>query len=108
MINANALPDCSLAVCTNFNHPIHPSNDPAEMAAAQAAAKVLIDADFACLTEAYIGDNANATPPNLDRMGKSLGWKSTQPVFGVYNAPLSAYDPWKQGGWSVYLAEYLL
>jgi hypothetical protein len=95
---------------TNFNTPIVPSNDPQKMAAAQAAAKPIIDAGFACLTESYLGDNPNATPSNLDNNGRQLGWPSTSPVFGVYNEPLSSYAPYMNSfpGWSAYLAEYLI
>lgn len=99
------LPRCPLAIITNFNVPlITPEGVPRpEMAAP------LIEAGFRCLTEAYLGDNPNATPDNLDRMARGCGWPSSQPVFGVYNAPASAYDPWRSWpGASDYLAEYLL
>jgi hypothetical protein len=103
-IETDALPSCALAVCTNFNVPLVDAQGVPQ----PAAAKPLIDARFRCLTEAYIGDNPNATPPRLDFTGRKLGWATTQPVFGIYNKPLSAYDEWKSGGWSIYLAEYAL
>ena len=103
-INEDKLPACPKAVCTNFNVPINPSNGLAE---AQAAAAPLV-AHFDCLTEAYMGDNPNATPDNLNHLAVNLGWSHSQPVFGVYNKPLNEYAPWHDwSGWSAYLAEYL-
>lgn len=89
---------------TNFNTPLYGGTPQA-----QEAAKPLIEAGFACLTEAYMGDNPNATPTNLDNYGRFLGWSSTSPVFGVYNAPLTSYTPYMAQfpGWSAYLSEYL-
>jgi hypothetical protein len=56
-----------------------------------------------------MGDNPNATPPNLDGLARALGWATSQPVFGVYNKPLSEYGPYMNfPGWSAYLAEYLV
>lgn len=102
-INDGALPTCPVAVCTNFNHPIWPG-DPN----APAMAAPLINAGFKCLTEAYMGDNPNASPDNLNQSARVLGWQHSQPVFGVYNKPLHEYAPWQDwGGWSAYLAEYL-
>lgn len=94
---------------TNFNTPLYIDGSPGSEAAARQAAAPLISAGFTCLTEAYIGDNPNATPPNLDVYGRNLGWSHTQPVFGVYNAPLTAYSSYMSfPGWSAYLAEYLI
>jgi len=110
-INTNALPACPKAVCTNFNHPIHPSNDPTEMAAARAAATPLIAANLVCLTESYLNENVNASPDNMNRSALSLGWATSQPVFGRYSVggnPPPSYAQW--AGWSGrsdYLAEYL-
>jgi len=102
-VSANALPACPKAVCTNFNVPLTSQGAPHPEFAAP-----LIAADFACLTEAYLGDNPNATPDNLNQMAQNLGWATSQPVFGVYNAPLTTYGPWLGWhGWSAYLAEYL-
>jgi hypothetical protein len=99
------VPTCPRAVVTNFNLPLVDASGPNPQ-----AAKPLIDAGFQCLTEAYIGDNPNATPTNLDFMGRKCGWASTSPVFGVYNASLTAYTPYMAAfpGWSAYLAEYVL
>lgn len=103
-ITAGTLPSCPKAIITNFNIPIVQGGAPVP-----SAAKPLIDAGFLCLTEAYMGDNPNATPDNLDRLARGCGWKSSQPVFGVYNEPLITYSPWMGWpGWSAYLAEYLL
>lgn len=50
-----------------------------------AKAKPLVDAGWACLTEAYLGENPNATPENCDFYARSfLGWTETQPVIGIY------------------------
>lgn len=55
-----------------------------------------------------MGDNPNAHPDGLNSIAKTLGWKHSQPVFGVYNKPLQEYGQWfSWGGWSAYLAEYL-
>ena len=104
-VAAAAPPACPHAIVTNFNTPMYGGTPEA-----QAAAKVLIDKGYECLTEAYIGDNPNATPTNLDHYGRFLGWPSTSPVFGVYNAPLTSYTPYMAQfpGWSAYLAEYLI
>lgn len=95
-----SLPDCPRAVITNFNAPLVDANGIPQ----PEAARPLIDADFWCLTEAYMGDNPNATPDNLAFRASQLGWKTAQPVYGVYNAPLPANAA---GGYGVYLAEYL-
>lgn len=103
------LPSCPKGIVTNFNTPLYTDGTPEGNAAARQAAAPLISAGFSCLTEAYIGDNPNATPPNLDVYGRFLGWPTTQPVFGIYNEPMTSYDPYKGfPGWSVYLAEYLI
>lgn len=47
--------------------------------------KPLVDAGWACLTEAYLGEAPNSTPENLDWYAKThLGWTETQPVIGIY------------------------
>ena len=98
------LPSCPKAVVTNFNTPLYGGT-----AEAQQAAAPLISAGFTCMTEAYMGDNPNATPSNLDSYGRFLGWPTTQPVFGVYNKPLAEYSPYMNfPGWSAYLSEYLI
>jgi hypothetical protein len=104
-IQHEVLPDCPLAVATNFNVPLVNAQGIPQ----PAAAAPLIAAGFDCLTEAYLGDNANATPDRLDFTGRVLGWPTTQPIFGVYNAPRETYDPWRAWpGASDYLVEYVL
>ena len=93
-VGAGPLPTCSLAVCTNFNY--------------QGSSQPLIDAGMACLTEAYLGDNANATPDALDHQARSRGWPTSQPVFGVWNAPPSAYAQWADWPGVDYLLENVL
>jgi hypothetical protein len=103
------LPSCPKGIVTNFNHPLYNDGTPAGEHSARLAAAPHISAGFTCLTEAYIGDNPNATPPNLDRVGRNLGWPTTQPVFGLYNEPMTTYDQYKNfPGWSSYLAEYVV
>lgn len=98
---AGPLPDCSLAICTNFNTPL----------TTPAAAAPLIAAGFACLTEAYLNENPNATPDSLDRMARDLGWPTSQPVFGVYpvgGQPAPTYQQWHDWPGVDYLGEYVL
>ena len=104
-ISDGKIPACPKAIVTNFNIPLVDASGPNPQ-----ACKPLIDAGFECLTEAYMGDNPNATPPNLDFMGRNCGWETTSPVFGLYNAPMTTYDQYKSAfpGWSSYLAEYIL
>lgn len=104
-INDGKIPTCPKAVVTNFNLPLVDASGPNPQ-----AAKPLIEAGFACLTEAYMGDNPLATPPRLGFTATQLGWKSSSPVFGVYNEPMTTYDQYKAAypGWSAYLAEYIL
>lgn len=99
-VGAGPLPTCSLAVCTNFNTPL----------TTPAAAAPLIDAGFSCLTEAYLNENLNATPDNLDLMARNLGWATSQPVFGVYDAtyPAPTYEQWHDWPGVDYLGEYVL
>ena len=98
---AGPLPDCSLAICTNFNTPL----------TTRAAAQPLIDAGFTCLTEAYLNENPNATPDALERQARDLGWPTSQPVFGVYpvggQQPLT-YAQWQNWPGVDYLGEYVL
>lgn len=94
------LPTCPLAICTNFNTPLTTPE----------AAAPLINAGFWCLTESYLNENLNATPDNMDRKARFLGWPTSQPVFGVYDAiyPAPTYAQWH--GWPGvdYLGEYVL
>lgn len=103
-IRGERLPDCPLAVATNFNIPLTDPNGVPQ----PGAAAPLIEAGFACLTECYLGDNPNATPDELDFMGRRLGWASTQPIFGVYNAPPERYAEWQDWPGVDYLGEYVL
>jgi hypothetical protein len=99
------LPSCPKAIVTNFNIPLVNQQSIPQPANAQP----LISAGFTCLTEAYMGDNPNATPGNLDVLARALGWQTSQPVFGCYNLPLSSYSPYMNfPGWSVYLSEYVV
>jgi hypothetical protein len=100
-INEDRLPDCSLAICTNFNTPL----------TTQAAAAPLIEAGFTCLTEAYLNENPNADPDGLDHMARNLGWPTSQPVFGVYpvgGQPAPTYEQWQTWPGVDYLGEYCL
>jgi hypothetical protein len=104
-ILAAELPDVPVAIATNFGTPL----TDAQGVPQPAAAAPLIEAGFVCLTECYLGDNPNANPDRLDFRAKQLGWEWSQPIYGVYNMPKSAYAPWL--GWpgeSDYLAEYVL
>ena len=102
------MPTCPVAVATNFNVPINPSNG---VEAARTAAAPLIAAGLKCLTEAYLNENPNATPDNLNNIARTLGWAHSQPVFGVYPVggnPPPSYGQWRDwSGWSAYLSEYL-
>lgn len=85
------------AVITNFN----------TITAERAAP--LIERGYACMTEAYIGDNPLATPPGLDNDARWRGWDYSVPCFGIYNAALEDFAAWFDWpyGWAIYLAEYL-
>ena len=56
-------------------------------------AKPVIDADFKCLTEAYVVSNPHSTPAELNYVAtQKLGWERSQPVIGVYsNYPAERY-----------------
>lgn len=97
-------PSIPKAIVTNFNVPLRKPNGDLN----PSAAKPLIDAGYWCLTEAYLGDNPNATPPRLDWNAKQLGWGASQPVFGVWNASPSVYEPWAEWPGADYLGEYVL
>lgn len=87
------LPDCRLAIVTNFND-VQPGE-----------AEAIIAAGFHCLTEAYMGDNVSATPTNLDNTARAIGFEASQPVFGLWNAPESLYAPWATWPGAEYLVE---
>lgn len=102
---ANALPylptwvrEKPHAVVTNFN-----------TVTAERAAP-LVEAGFACVTEAYVNVNPNATPENMDREARARGWSYSVPCFGLWSGPADLYDPWL--GWEYgtcgYLAEHVL
>ena len=103
-IDGKTLPSCSLAVITNFNVPLVSQQGVPQ----PDKAKPLIDAGFTCITEAYLGDNPQATPDALDRAARVLGWGTSQPCFGVYNSPPSAYAKWYDWPGCDYLGEYVL
>jgi hypothetical protein len=90
-------PELPAAVVTNFGGLEDPAN-----------CVPLVQADFACLTECYIAQNPNATIANCDFSARQRGWKSTQPVLGLYHGVTFAdYDVRGLFGWSVWLAEFL-
>jgi hypothetical protein len=93
------LPTVPLAVCTNFST-MNREN-----------ARPLIQAGFECLTESYINEAPGMTPDNMDRVAKSLGWATSQPVFGMYpvgGQPVPSYAEWQDWPGVDYLAEYTL
>lgn len=110
-IDANEVPDIERLVVTNFGGIIVKDyNGVTNIPASKARAKVLIDAGFGLMTECYIGDDPNMTPPAQEFIGVSqLGWSKAYPCFGVYGAASwDTYQPWHNvPGRSVYLAEYL-
>ena len=68
-------------------------------------AKPLIDAGYSCLVEVYPDETNEA--PQMAFLAQQLGWPSSQPVFHSGQRPLSYYQPWMEGGWGCYLAEYV-
>jgi hypothetical protein len=87
----NAIADLPIAksVVTNFAPFVDVNGypDPAK-------SKPLVDAGWACLTEAYLGEAPNATPENLDFYARAhLGWTETQPVLGIYGGKTLADYP---------------
>lgn len=102
-VGAGSLPPQPKAIVTNFNTPLQ----------SRAAAKPLIDAGFACLTEAYLNENPNATPDRLNSFAKNLGWASSQPAAGVYPTasqpnPVPLYTQWENWPMADYLGENVL
>ena len=74
-------------------------------------AKPLIDLGYECLTESYIGDSPGMNPDDMNfRATQQLGWARSQPVLGIYNAPLADYQQYvsRFPAYGIYLAEYLL
>jgi len=93
---AGPLPACPLGVVTNFS------------TITRDRAKVLIDAGFTCLPEAYMNENPNHTPDAMNYTARNLGWPTSQPVAGVYPVggnPVPSYAEWDTE-WP--LADYLL
>lgn len=97
-IRAHPTPTIPHAVVTNFSPFWDHGRDP----------QPLIQAGWFCQTEAYLGDNPNATPPNLHVAARNFGWTSSQPVAGVYNAPLSTYSQWESWPMAYYVVENVL
>lgn len=72
---------------------------------------MLIDADFACLPEAYMNENPQQTPDNMNRIARNLGWAGSQPVAGVYpvgGQPAPVYPQAKTWPLADYLGEYVI
>ena len=56
-------------------------------------------------------NGASLNPDSMNfRATQQLGWPRSQPVFGVYNYPLSGYQPYmtRFPAYGVYLAENVL
>lgn len=73
--------------------------------------KPLVDAGWACLTEAYLGEAPLATPENLDYYARAhLGWTETQPVLGIYGGKTLDDYPTRDNyrNWSVWDAGEVL
>ena len=66
---------------------------------------------YACITEAYVNDNPQATPANLDWVARAkLGYSEVYPSIGVYGGwTVEAYEQmlYPFPSFSVYLVEYL-
>lgn len=98
---AGPLPDCPLGTVTNFS-----TIDRDDV-------RLLLDAGFTMLPEAYANENPNQTPPNMDRLARSLGAPTSQPVAGVYPHPVTGtrfdYSEWDDE-WPLadYLGEYVI
>lgn len=113
-VENGALPDCPLAIITNFGGLlIKDAGGVTDITASLARAKPLVDAGFDCLTECYLrtddGRPTGLTPAKLDFIAtQHLGFPRTQPVFGTFGGTrLEEYEQWVDWpGWSVYLAEY--
>ena len=73
--------------------------------------KPLVDAGWACLTEAYLGEAPNASPENLDWYARThLGWTEIQPVIGIYGGKTFDDYPTRNNyrNWSVWDAGEVL
>lgn len=98
-VGGGPLPTCPLAVVTNFSTIDRPK------------AKVLIDAGFSCLPEAYTNEIPHVTPDTVDWIARNLGWPTSQPVAGVYPVggnPPPSYAQWADWPLADYLGEYVI
>lgn len=80
-----ALDDINIhkAVATNFAPFTHHGGEPYPE-----KARVLIDNDWACLTECYdMFGNPSTWPEERAFFASHLGWTETQPILGVYGPP---------------------
>lgn len=98
---AGELPGCPLGTVTNFS-----TIDRDDV-------RLLLDAGFTMLPEAYANENPNQTPENMDRLARSLGAPTSQPVAGVYPNPVTGAPPppYPQAeSWPLadYLGEYVI
>ena len=100
-VGAGPLPTCPLGTVTNFS-----TIDSSEV-------KVLLDAGFTMLPEAYQSENPLQTPENMDRLARSLGAPTSQPVASVYpnpstGAPPPVYPQAETWPLADYLGEYVI
>ena len=106
MISAVADLPIYKAVCTNFAPFVTIEGLPD-----RSKSQPLVDAGWACMTEAYLGEAPNATPENLDWYARThLGWSETQPVLGIYGGKTFADYPTRDNyrNWSVWDAGEVL
>lgn len=98
-VGGGPLPSCPLATVTNFS------------TMTRDMAKVLIDAGFTCMPEAYLNEHESHTPDNEDFQARQLGWPTSQPVAGVYpvnGQPPPSYAKWDDWPLADYLGEYVI
>lgn len=96
------------AIITNFT----PFSDAQGVYLPDKSAPV-IAAGWECLTECYMGEpnGQNLNPDTMNWVATTkLGWGRSQPVFGLYNAPFTTYQPYigRFPAYGVYLAENVL
>lgn len=99
VVDQGWLPKVPLAVVTNFS------------TIDRERARLFIDNNFACLPEAYMNENPNQTPDNMNRVARNLGWPGSQPVAGVYpvgGQPAPAYPQATTWPLADYLGEYVV
>ncbi len=103
---APSLPPMPRAVITNFT----PMTDGQGVPQPEKAAP-LIAAGYECLTESYEGDSPGMNPDDMNfRATVQLGWRRSQPVYGIWNKPFEEYAQY-DARWparSYYLSEYLI